>query len=75
MTPTEEEEAWNALVQVVDMWEANKPYSFLPVACNDPEPEQGRWFPEISFGSEWHGLSYVRESPEENLFSLTIIER
>jgi hypothetical protein len=59
MTRTEEKEAWNGLVQAVDMWEANKPKSFLPVACNDREPEQGRWFPEIWFGSEWHGVFYV----------------
>ncbi|CEO59587.1 hypothetical protein PMG11_04259 [Penicillium brasilianum] len=57
LTPTEEKESWNGLVQAVDMWEANKPKSFLPVACNDREPEQGRWFPEIWFGSEWHAMA------------------
>ncbi|GFG00887.1 hypothetical protein IFM5058_00212 [Aspergillus udagawae] len=57
MTPTEEEEAWNGLVQTLDMWEADKPKSFLPVACNDREPEQGRWFPETCFGSEWHAMA------------------
>jgi hypothetical protein len=59
LTPNEEKEAWNGLVHAVDMWEANKPQSFRPVACNDREPEQRRWFPEIWFGSEWHGMFYV----------------
>jgi hypothetical protein len=51
----EEEETWNGLLQTVEMWEANKPKTFLPVACNERDPERGRWFPEIWFGSEWHG--------------------
>jgi hypothetical protein len=56
MTMLEQKQAWDGLLQAVEMWEANKPKSFLPVACNERNPELGAWFPEIWFGSEWHGM-------------------
>jgi hypothetical protein len=56
MTMLKEGQAWNWLLQTVEMWEVNKPKSFLPVAYNERNPNQGRWFPEITFGSEWHGM-------------------
>ncbi|RLL97680.1 hypothetical protein CFD26_107265 [Aspergillus turcosus] len=57
MTMLEEGQAWKGLLQAVEMWEANKPKSFLPVACNERNPELGGWFPEILFGSEWHAMA------------------
>jgi hypothetical protein len=56
MTMLKEGQAWNSLLQAVETWEVNKPKSFLPVAYNERNPNRGRWFPEIAFGSEWHGM-------------------
>ena len=49
---------WKSLRQKVEMWEINKPKTFLPVAVNERDLEKGRWFPELWYGSEWHGLFY-----------------
>jgi hypothetical protein len=48
---------WKALLQKVEMWELNKPKSFLPVARRERDTQKGRWFPEVSFASDWHGMS------------------
>lgn len=47
--------AWKALLSKVEMWDANKPKSFLPVAINGRDPSKLRPFPEIYYGSDWHG--------------------
>lgn len=49
---------WKILLQKVEMWETNKPKTFLPVAVNERDLEKGRRFPELWYGSGWHGLFY-----------------
>ena len=47
--------SWNSLLTKVEMWDANKPESFSPLSVNERDPEKGRWFPELFYGSGWHG--------------------
>lgn len=53
--------AWEGLIEKVKMWETNKPKSFLPIIINKREPANNRWFPELWYGSEWHG-DYISSS-------------
>ena len=46
---------WRELATKVEMWDANKPRSFMPVALLDRNLEAGRIFPLRWFGDDWHG--------------------
>lgn len=49
--------AWHSLLRKVEMWDTNKPKTFLPVGINERDLDKGQWFPERWYGSEWHGMS------------------
>ena len=49
---------WKTLLERVEMWEINKPGTFLPIAAIERAPQKSRWFPELWYGSEWHGMSF-----------------
>ncbi|KAK5245347.1 hypothetical protein LTR07_006582 [Exophiala xenobiotica] len=54
---TEARSSWSSLLTKVEMWDANKPKSFLPLSVVERDPEKGQWFPELCYGSGWHSLA------------------
>ena len=55
ITPKEKKTIWNTLLAKVEMWDSNKPNSFVPIAMQRRDPEKQKWFPEPTYGSDWLG--------------------
>lgn len=47
---------WRKLCQDVDEWEDKRPSTFDPVYFRRREPREGRYFPEVCYVTDEHGM-------------------